>query len=69
MKKLKMIFGFAGLACFLTETSAHAYIDGGTGSMLLQVLLAGAAGVAVMARLFFRRLFKRGKPDDGETKP
>lgn len=69
MKKTRMVLVVSGFAFFMTEMTARAYIDGGTGSMLLQVLLAGAAGVAVMARLFFRRLFKRGKPDDGEKKP
>ena len=38
--------------------SLFAYIDAGTGSMLLQMLAGGVAGIAVMAKLYWRR-FKR----------
>jgi hypothetical protein len=37
--------------------SLLAYLDPGTGSMLLQALLGGAAGVAVAVKLFGRRVF------------
>ena len=33
------------------------YLDPGTGSMLLQLLLGGLAGVAVSIKLFGRRIF------------
>ena len=33
-----------------------AYIDPGSGSMLLQVLLGGAAGVAIVVRIFWYRI-------------
>ena len=33
-----------------------AYLDPGSGSLLLQALLAGAAGIAVVAKLFGQRL-------------
>jgi hypothetical protein len=33
-----------------------AYIDPGSGSMLLQVLLGGIAGVAVAVRMYWRRV-------------
>ena len=35
---------------------AHAYLDPGTGSMLLQGLLAGIAGAAVVLRLYWAKL-------------
>ena len=35
-----------------------AYIDPGTGSMILQGLLAGAAGVVVLIKLFGRRVLR-----------
>jgi hypothetical protein len=44
-----MIFG-------LTVTPAHAYLDPATGSMILQVLLGGVAGLALVARLYWHRL-------------
>lgn len=36
-------------------TAAHAYLNPDSGSMLLQALLGGAAGVAVVARVLWRR--------------
>jgi hypothetical protein len=35
---------------------AHAYLDPTTGSILLQGLLAGLAGVVVVARLYWARV-------------
>jgi hypothetical protein len=50
-------------------TPAYAYIDPGTGGMLLQLLLGGVAGAAVIVRLYWQRLkagFQRltGSHDD-----
>jgi hypothetical protein len=45
------------------------YLDPTSGSMLLQVLLGGAAGLAVAVRLFWRRLvafLSPRKSDDGQ---
>jgi hypothetical protein len=36
--------------------NAEAYIDPSAGGMLVQLLLAGTAGVAVLARLFWTRI-------------
>jgi hypothetical protein len=55
----------AGL-CLLAVTDAHAYLDGGSGSMMLQLLLGGLAGVGVVARLYWHRfvgLFGRRRED------
>jgi len=35
---------------------AHAYIDPGTGGMLLQLLLGGVAGVLVIGKLYWLRI-------------
>lgn len=37
------------------EQSVHAYLDPGSGSMLLQVLLGGFAAVGVAVRLYWQR--------------
>ena len=37
------------------ERPASAYLDPGTGSMLLQALLGGVAAVGVIARLYWHR--------------
>ena len=40
----------------LVASPAAAYLDPASGSMMLQLILAGAAGVAVAVRLFWGRL-------------
>ena len=35
---------------------AHAYLDAGSGSMMLQLLLGGLAGLAVVLKLYWSRL-------------
>ena len=40
----------------MTATPAHAYLDPGTGSMLLQVILGGVAAVAVAVKLYWYKI-------------
>ena len=52
--------------------SAHAYIDPSAGSLLLQLILGGLAGVLVALRLSWRRLtgmFRRGTGSAEERDP
>jgi len=47
------------------EDLVLAYIDPGAGSLALQLLLAGAAGLAILARTYARRIrgwFSKRKP-------
>jgi hypothetical protein len=44
-----------GLALVTTQP-AHAYVDPGTGSLLLQVLLGGVAGLLLVLKLYWKRL-------------
>jgi hypothetical protein len=44
------------LAMSLIAVDAQAYLDPGTGSMLLQVLLGGVAAVAVALKLYWYRI-------------
>ncbi|MCB1371305.1 MAG: hypothetical protein KDJ83_10480 [Rhodobacteraceae bacterium] len=39
----------------MTTSQAHAYLDPGTGSMILQVILGGFAGIALAGRLYWHR--------------
>jgi hypothetical protein len=50
-------------------TSVLAYLDPGSGSMILQVLAGGIAAVGVAAKLYWRRLtrFLRLRKDDPEA--
>lgn len=54
-----------GLLGLLSAAPAHAYLDPASGSMILQLVLGGAAGVAVALRLLWRRLGRVfGRRDD-----
>ena len=60
-------FLVAALAMLAAPALARAYTDPGAGSMLLQLLLGGAAGLFVAFRMFkdrIRRFFGFGKDDD-----
>lgn len=57
----RFIFAFVLLAV-LCPHNAHAYIDAGSGSMILQVLLGGIAGALVVIKLYWHKflsIFKR----------
>ena len=48
--------GLLAALLVLAASPAHAYLDPGTGSMILQGLLAGIAGALVMGRLYWMRV-------------
>ena len=53
---------------------SHAYLDPGSGSLMLQVLLGGIAGLVVAGKLFWTRIltflgFKKGDQPDPQDKP
>lgn len=51
------------VAC-IAAPEAHAYLDPGAGSMLLQILLGGLAGLGVLWKLYWHRIGKLfGAPD------
>ena len=43
------------LLLFVCVRPAFAYIDPGSGGMMMQLLLGGVAGVVVLARLYWQR--------------
>ena len=53
-RALRVVFVLA--ACLLTAPPAHAYLDPGTGSMLLSALIGLAAAVALGLKMFWYRL-------------
>jgi len=63
---------------FLSAESAHAYLDPGTGSMILQGVIAAFAIVSVVCKIYWNRLLRlfglrkdkpaEGGKDDGEQK-
>lgn len=55
----KLIMSIAlGLIIAVTAMPAHAYIDPGTGSAILQGILAAIAAIALTAKLYWHRLLK-----------
>lgn len=48
----------------LTPTDAAAYIDPSSGGLLLQLILGGTAGVAMLGKLYYRKVmgFFRRQP-------
>jgi len=73
VKKLLNVVLLAGFVLLMTERPAHAYLDAGTGAMILQVLLGGIAGGVVIFRLYWRRFTgvfsSRGDDDDALDRP
>ncbi len=60
----ELIFGLVLLSAISFASPAHAYLDPGTGSMLVQMLLGGLAGVLVIGKLYWHRVkafFGRGR--------
>ena len=54
-----------GALVLLVPAPAHAYLDPASGSMILQLVLGGVAGLAVAVRLLWRRLLRGlGRRDD-----
>jgi hypothetical protein len=56
MNRLTLAVSGAFLGLILTVQPAWAYLDPGTGSLILQGLTAGVAGVLVVGKLYFARL-------------
>ncbi len=57
MKLKRSMYFFSTLAGLLAFSSpAYAYLDPGTGSMLLQLLLGGVAGLLVVGKLYFQKI-------------
>jgi len=56
------------MAWCLVEAPVDAYLDPGSGSMLLQLLLGGFAAFGVVGKLYWRRIVslfrRRGLPGD-----
>ncbi len=64
-----LIFGLVLLSAISFASPAHAYLDPGTGSMLVQLLLGGVAGALVVGKLYWTHIkafFSRCPPKNGD---
>jgi hypothetical protein len=46
----------AGLLFFVLTHDAHAYVDPGSGSYILQLIIAGLLGAALAVRIYWKRI-------------
>jgi hypothetical protein len=62
---------FWTIVVLLVPTQAMAYLGPGSGSMLLQLLLGGVAGLVVVVKLYWRRLlaFFGLRKNERDTEP
>ena len=68
----KPIFGLVLLSAIGITSPAYAYLDPGTGSMLVQLLLGGVAGALVVGKLYWTRIkafFGRQPMPDASQEP
>ena len=56
LKRFGMILGIAFLALSCGPQDAFAYVDPGSGSILLQLIMGGVAGIGVVAKLYWQRI-------------
>jgi hypothetical protein len=71
MSNVVLIFLVCAVVLLL-EHPVHAYVDPGSGSMFLQLLLGGVAGIAVIIRLYWRRMvgwFSHKSTKDADRQP
>ena len=68
MRKSLLVVGVLG-AWLLAEVPAQAYLDPGSGSMLLQILLGGVAAVGVIWKLYWNRVTSLFRGKDTPQQP
>ncbi len=71
MKKSNaFLFVLLFLSAVGIDSPAYAYLDPGTGSMMIQLILGGVAGALVVGNLYWQRIkaFFRGKSIDDQSK-
>ena len=56
MKSFLFLCGTIVWCMLMSERAAYAYLDPGSGSMFLQLVLGGVAGVGLILKLYWRKL-------------
>lgn len=59
----------AAMFLLLPAVSAFAYVDPGTGSMIVQAIIAAIVGGAAFIGVFWRKLFRRRRGRDQDDDP
>lgn len=55
MRYISAVF-FAVFLAFALQATAHAYLDPGTGSFILMMLISGVVGAAYAVKLYWRKI-------------
>ena len=61
-----MWFLLVAVFLLVLPASAFAYVDPGTGSMIIQVVIAAPVGGAAFLGAFWRKLFRKRRSEDDE---
>ncbi len=56
-KNFLTALGFIALFCFIAPNRLYGYLDAGTGSYMIQIIIAFAAGGAFAIKIFWRRIY------------
>ena len=56
LASLSFVLALAAMLVGASTSTAHAYLDPGTGSIILQVLLGGVAGLTLACKLYWQKL-------------
>ena len=68
LASLSFLLALAAMLVGASTSTAHAYLDPGTGSIILQVLLGGVAGLALACKLYWQKFITmlgiKRKPED-----
>lgn len=61
---MKKILVFLVVAYMFCPQEAYAYLDPGTGSMIIQTIIAAVVGAGVYFSAFFNKIFKKKNKDE-----
>jgi hypothetical protein len=68
LNKVLSVFFYSFATMVVMAKPSHAYLDAGSGSMMIQLLLAGSTGMAVLAKLFWQNLLSRVRVLRGKSR-
>jgi hypothetical protein len=74
MRRVLKIMMLLGAVLLIIPAPVYAYLDPGSGSMLLQLLLGGVAGLVVLVKIGWRKCLetlglRKGEPLPTKTDP
>ena len=68
LASLSFLLALAAMLVGASTSTAQAYLDPGTGSIILQILLGGVAGLALACKLYWQKFITllgiKRKPED-----